>query len=158
MRADEQPASQTGRMRYIGGESMDPIGLKAELQLCELFMTLDNEELELLISHGTVEELPRGKILYMKGQKSDSTFCYLISGSVNIVAKDGHVVKEIPEGKVLGEVALSDPNQIRTVTVITKEPTEIIVWNVETIKEEIPVLWKKLLKLAWKTISEYYEE
>jgi CRP-like cAMP-binding protein len=137
---------------------MDMVGLKASLQLCELFLTLTDEELDLLIAHGTVEELPRGKILYMKGAKSDNTFCFLNSGAVNVVAKDGHVVKEIPEGKVLGEVALSDPNQIRTVTVITKEPSEIIVWNAKTIKKKIPALWKKLLKLAWKTISEYYEE
>ncbi len=137
---------------------MDLVGLKASLQLCELFVTLDSEELDVLIQHGTVEELPRGKILYMKGAKSDDTFCFLDSGAVNIVAKDGHVVKEIPEGKVLGEVALSNPHQIRTVTVITKEPTEIIAWNAHTIKEKIPTLWKKLLKLAWKNISEYYEE
>ena len=137
---------------------MDLVGLKASLQLCELFVTLDNDELDVLIAHGTIEELPRGKILYMKGAKSDNTFCFLYSGAVNIVAKDGHVVKEIPEGKVLGEVALSNPHQIRTVTVITKEPTEIIVWDAKTIKEKIPALWKKLLKLAWKNISEYYEE
>lgn len=137
---------------------MDMVGLKASLQLCELFLTLNDEELDLLITYGRIEELPRGKILYMKGAKSDNTFCFLISGAVNVVAKDGHVVKEIPEGKVLGEVALSNPHQIRTVTVITKEPTEIIVWNAQTIKTKIPALWKKLLKLAWKNISEYYEE
>jgi CRP-like cAMP-binding protein len=137
---------------------MNLIELKTELQLCELFLTLNDEELELLISHGTIEQLPRGKILYMKGAKSDNTFCYLISGAVNIVANDGSVVKEISEGKVLGEVALSDPNQVRTVTVITKEASEILVWNAQAIKEDIPALWKKLLKLAWKTISEYYEE
>ena len=79
---------------------MDLMGLKASLQLCELFLTLDSEELDLLIQHGTVEELPCGKILYMKGAKSDNTFCFLDSGAVNIVAKDGHVVKEISEGKV----------------------------------------------------------
>lgn len=137
---------------------MDLVDLKASLQLCELFLTLDDAELDLLMAHGTMEELPRGKILYMKGAKSDNTFCFLYSGAVNIVAKDGHVVKEIPEGKVLGEVALSNPHQIRTVTVITKEPTEIMVWNAETIKAKIPALWKKLLKLAWKNISAYYEE
>jgi CRP-like cAMP-binding protein len=120
---------------------MNLIELKNELQLCELFLTLNDEELELLISHGTIEQLPRGKILYMKGAKSDNTFCYLISGAVNIVAKDGSVVKEISEGKVLGEVALSDPNQVRTVTVITKEASEILVWNAQAIKEDIPALW-----------------
>ena len=36
--------------------------------------------------------------------------------------------------------------------------TEIITWNVNEIKDAIPGLWKKLLKLAWKSIREYYEE
>lgn len=137
---------------------MDIYGLKADLQLCELFSTLDTEDLQLLIAHGTIKDLPRGKIMYMKGSKSDDTFCFLVSGKVNVVAKDGHVVKEIGEGEVLGEVALSDPNKTRTVTVITKEPTQVLEWNVNEIKDKIPGLWKKLLKLAWKNISEYYEE
>jgi CRP-like cAMP-binding protein len=137
---------------------VDPAVIKADLQLCELFTTLDNDELQLLIAHGTVKDLPRGKILYMKGMKSDDTFCFILNGAVDIVAKDGHVVKEIPSGEVVGEVALSNPQQTRSVTVITKEPTEIIEWNVNEIKTTIPILWKKLLKLAWKNISEYYEE
>lgn len=137
---------------------MDRESLKVDLQLCQLFTSLDDDDLEVLIDHGTAKELPRGKILYMKGSKSDDTFCFLISGSVNIVAKDGHVVKEIPSGEVLGEVALSDPSKARSITVITREPTEIYEWNIEEIKDKIPGLWKKLLKLAWKNISEYYEE
>jgi signal-transduction protein with cAMP-binding, CBS, and nucleotidyltransferase domain len=137
---------------------VDVESLSADLQLCELFSTLEPEEIKTLIAHGTMKEIPRGKILYMKGSQSDDTFCFLIAGAVNVVAKDGHVVKEIPEGSVIGEVALSNPHKLRTVTVITKEPSETIEWNANVIKEKIPTLWKKLLKLAWKTISEYYEE
>lgn len=137
---------------------MDVDSVKTALQLCELFTSLDENDLDVLMKNGEVKQLPRGKILYMKGAKSDDTFCLIVSGCVNVVAKDGHVVKEIGESEVLGEVALSNPYQIRTVTVIAKEPTEILEWNINHIKEKIPGLWKKLLKLAWKKMSDYYEE
>ena len=137
---------------------MDVDSVKTALQLCELFTSLDESDLDVLMKNGEVKQLPRGKILYMKGAKSDDTFCLIVSGSMNVVAKDGHVVKEIGESEVLGEVALSNPYQIRTVTVIAKEPTEILEWNINHIKEKIPGLWKKLLKLAWKKMSDYYEE
>jgi CRP-like cAMP-binding protein len=137
---------------------MDVDSVKTALQLCELFTSLDDSDLDVLMKNGEVKELPRGKILYMKGAKSDDTFCLIVSGSMNIVAKDGHVVKEIGESEVIGEVALSNPYKIRTVTVIAKEPTEILEWNINHIKEKIPGLWKKLLKLAWKKMSDYYEE
>jgi len=137
---------------------MDVDSVKTALQLCELFTSLDGGDLDVLMENGEVKELPRGKILYMKGAKSDDTFCLVVSGSINVVAKDGHVVKEIGESELIGEVALSNPYQTRTVTVIAKEPTEILEWNINHIKEKIPGLWKKLLKLAWKKMNTYYEE
>ena len=71
-----------------------------------------------------------------------------------------HAVRgqELGVGEVIGEIALSDPHHIRTVNVIAKEPTLVLEWNVNHIKGKIPVLWKKLLKLAWKNIRNYYEE
>jgi CRP-like cAMP-binding protein len=137
---------------------MDVKVVKTTLKQCELFKTFDDEEIEVLMLHGQMKELPRGKIIYLKGQKSDDTFCAILSGAVNIVAKDGHVVREIGRSQVIGEVALSNPHRMRTATVITKEPVELLEWNVNQIKEKIPILWKKLLKLAWQDISNYYEE
>jgi len=137
---------------------METKALQTALQRCELFSTLNDGELEDLIKQGQLKQLPRGKILYLKGQKSDDTFCFILSGGVNIVAKDGHIVKELGQNIVVGEVALSNPYQTRTVTVITRDPTDILEWNVKQVKEKIPELWKKLLKLAWKDMSEYYEE
>jgi CRP-like cAMP-binding protein len=137
---------------------MDLEHVKTALEQCELFSSLDESELDVLMQNGQIKQLPRGKILYMKGQQSDDTFCLIVSGSVNIVAKDGHVVKEMGSGEVIGEVALSNPYQTRTVTVITNDPAEILEWNINHIKDQIPGLWKKLLKLAWKKMSDYYEE
>ena len=137
---------------------MDVTTVKAVLKKCELFRNLEDDELDVLIANGQFKEVPRGKILYMKGEKSNDTFCAIIAGRVNVVARDGHVVREVGSEEVIGEVALTDPNHIRTVTVIAKDPTELCEWNVNQIKDQIPGLWKKLLKLAWKKITSYYEE
>lgn len=137
---------------------MDAQTLKTILRKNDLFNTLANDELDVLIENGSIREFLRGKIIYMKGEKSNDTFCLILSGNVNIVAAGGNILKEMGSGEVLGEIALSDPHHIRTVNVIAKEPTLVLEWNVNHIKGKIPVLWKKLLKLAWKNIRNYYEE
>lgn len=137
---------------------MDAQTLKTILRKNDLFNTLANDELDVLIENGSIREFLRGKIIYMKGEKSNDTFCLILSGSVNIVAAGGNILKEMGSGEVIGEIALSDPHHIRTVNVIAKEPTLVLEWNVNHIKGKIPVLWKKLLKLAWKNIRNYYEE
>ena len=130
---------------------------KALVKQCELFQGLDDTDLDILVVHSRMRQLPRGKILYRKGEQSNDTFCLLISGKVDIVAKDGHIVKERGPGDIIGEIALSSPYRTRTVSVITQEPIEILEWNINHIKDKIPGLWKKLLKLAWEHMREYYE-
>ncbi len=132
--------------------------VKASLKDCVLFKTFDDFELEVLMVHGQLKKISAGKILYMKGEESNDTFCLIISGNVDIVGKGGQIVREMGSSEVIGEIALSDPNRARTVNVITKTSTEILEWNVNNIRDKIPGLWKKLLKLAWRHISEYYEE
>lgn len=132
--------------------------VKAMLKECELFSSLDDAEVDLLMTYGQIKQIHGGKILYMKGEKSNDTFCLIVSGSVDIVGKGGRIVRTMESGNVVGEIALSNPHHIRTVNVITKKPTEVLEWNVNHIKDKIPGLWKKLLKLAWKHISHYYEE
>ncbi len=132
--------------------------MKALVRQCKLFQGLNETELDILVANSQMRKISRGKILYRKGEKSNDTFCLLISGGVNIVAKDGRIVKELGPGEIIGEVALSNPYQTRTVSVIAKDPIEILEWNVNHIKGKIPALWKKLLKLAWEHMRDYYEE
>ena len=131
---------------------------KALVRQCKLFQGFDEAELDILVAHSQLRQVPRGKLLYRKGEQSNDTFCLLISGKVDIVAKDGHVVKELSAGEVIGEIALSNPYKTRTVSVITKDPVEFLEWNINHIKTKIPSLWKKLLKLAWEHMQSYYEE
>jgi len=131
---------------------------KAIVRQCALFKELSDAELEILVAHSQMREMPRGKILYRKDEQSNDTFCLIISGKVDIVGREGRVVKAVGSGEVLGEIALSNPYKTRTASVITKEPVELLEWNIKHIKDKIPGLWKKLLKLAWTHMREFYEE
>ena len=131
---------------------------KAIVRQCQLFKELSDDDLEILVAHSQMREVPRGKILYRKDEKSNDTFCLIISGQVDIVGREGRVVKVVGSGEVIGEIALSNPYKTRTANVITKEPVELLEWNIKHVKDKIPGLWKKLLKLAWAHMREFYED
>ena len=131
---------------------------KAIVRQCQLFQELSDADLEILVAHSQMREVPRGKILYRKDEKSNDTFCLIISGKVDIVGREGRVVKVVGPGEVIGEIALSNPYKTRTANVITKEPVELLEWNIKHVKDKIPGLWKKLLKLAWAHMREFYED
>ncbi len=80
---------------------MDEQTLKTILRKNELFNTLHDDELNVLIENGTIREFLRGKIIYMKGEQSNDTFCLIISGNVNIVATGGNILKEMGSGEAL---------------------------------------------------------
>lgn len=128
------------------------------LKDCKLFTDLDDSSVDTLVFLAYTKQFPEGEIIYRKGENSNDTFGMIVSGSVNLIAKDGHVFKNVGSKEIIGEIALSDPNHKRTVTVTTAEPTEIFEWDVKHIKEKFPDIWKKLVKLAWEHISDYYED
>jgi hypothetical protein len=43
-------------------------------------------------------------------------------------------------------------------TVEAATDTEILEWDVNHVKQEVPGLWKNLVKLAWEHMREYYED
>lgn len=131
---------------------------KAIVRQCKLFQELSDDDLDVLVAHSQIREVPRGKILYRKDEKSNDTFCLIISGKVDIVGREGRVVKVVGSGEVIGEIALSNPYKTRTANVITKEPVELLEWNIKHVKDKVPGLWKKLLKLAWAHMREFYED
>ena len=128
------------------------------LKDCPVFQDMDDSNLDTLVFLAYTKQFAEGETIYQKGEKSDDKFSMIVSGSANIIAKDGHIVNTVGRTNVIGEIALSDTRHTRTLTVITTEPTEILEWDVNHIKEKFPVIWKKLVKLAWEHLSQYYED
>lgn len=130
----------------------------AVLKNSPVFGGLEETLLDTLLFLSYTKQFAAGETIYVKGEPSNDRFGLILAGSVNIITKQGGVFKVVSVGQVIGEIALSDPNHKRTVTVTAAEPTEILEWDVNHVKQEIPGVWKNLVKLAWEHMREYYED
>ena len=128
------------------------------LKTSKVFQNLGDETLDTLMFLSYTRDFAEGDTIYIKGEPSNDRFGLILSGSVHIVTKNGKVFKVVSSGDVIGEIALSDPNHKRTMTVEAATATQILEWDVNHIKQEVPGLWKNLLKLAWEHMREYYED
>lgn len=138
---------------------MDINHIMPVVKKCKLFSGLDESQLDTLVFLAYTKQFSEGDAIYTKGQASNNRFCMIISGGANIVSRDGDIVKVVGIGQVIGEIALSDPNRKRTVTVTAAGSTEVLEWDINHIKEEeLPGVRKKLVKLAWEHMREYYED
>ena len=112
-----------------------------------LFKGLSHTQVHYIIMAGSLIEIETGKILFHKGDPSDSMFV-IISGSVDIVdsvtdPKTGQecnnpiLINQLKIGEVLGEMGFlrSVP---RSATAITTEPVELLQIN-----------WKMIKRLQW---------
>jgi len=128
------------------------------MQHSRVFGSLEPSQLDTLVFLSYEKLFAQGETIYFKGQASDDKFGLIITGAVHVLKKDGSVFKRLQPGDVIGEIALSDPNQKRTMTVVAANPTEILEWEATHVKKETPDIWKKLVKLAWEHMSEFYED
>ena len=124
----------------------------------KIFENLGDEMLDTLMFLSYPRDFAGGDTIYIQGEPSNNRFGLILSGSVHIITKEGKVFKVVSSGDVIGEIALSDPNQKRTMTVEAATNTEILEWDVSHIKQQVPGLWKNLVRLAWEHMREYYED
>jgi len=59
--------------------------------------------------------------------------------------------------EIIGEIGATSPQNKRTVTVRTLEPTSLLEWEIKHIGTRWPALLKKLKDQAWKHLAQYYE-
>ncbi len=121
---------------------------KKVLRENELFLDLDDSTLETLIRYARTKLLSTGDMLYKKGEVSNGTFCAIIFGSLKVVLPGGQVIKISKSGQVMGEVAVATLQKKRSADVIATEPTSILEWTFNEIKDKVPLLERKFEKLA----------
>lgn len=128
------------------------------LKTSNVFHDLEESMLDTLMFLSYTKTFNEGDTIYIKGEPSNDRFGIILSGKVNIITGEGKVFTTVGSGDVIGEIALSDPNHKRTMTVEAFTDTEILEWDVNHVKKEVPGLWKRLVKLAWEHMREYYED
>lgn len=131
--------------------------VKKLLKKAPCFKELSEKDLTILAQNGDLKRLNAGAFIYRKGDPSEGRFCMIITGRAGITAEQEQVVKTIGPGEVLGEIAITSPQNVRTATVKTLEPTNLLEWDVNALKANMPALMRKLKEQAWKRLSDFYE-
>ena len=123
------------------------------LQRCELFKGLGQKQVDFLRDNSNLRSFSADEIVYERGQESGGTFALIGSGRISVVAENGFVLKELGPGEIIGEVGVTTPQERRTVTITAVEPTEILEWRIDDVREEVPQLVQGLKDLAWKRMK-----
>jgi CRP-like cAMP-binding protein len=136
---------------------MERSEIKEIVRKSEMFSTLDDDELDLLLYYGDEKRFPSGETLYRAGEAAAGTFCLVLRGTIEIVAETDRLIRKMGVGEVIGEIGVTSPQSKRTVTARTAEPSFLLEWHVGYIKEHWPGIMKKLKDQAWKHLANYYE-
>jgi CRP-like cAMP-binding protein len=129
---------------------------KKVLRENELFEDLDDKILGTLITYANAKLLSKDEILYRKGEEANDTFCIIIFGSVKIVGDAGQELAVLKRGKVMGEIGVMGMQHRRSADVVALEPTSILEWTFNDVKDKAPSLMKKLQKLALANLRNYH--
>jgi diguanylate cyclase (GGDEF)-like protein len=108
-----------------------------------LFNGLSRTQIHYIIMAGTLRKIPAGKVLFRKGEPSDS-MCAIISGAMDVVELENDdeeimehgIYKQLNqagEGDILGEMGLLR-GVPRSATVIATEPCDYLEINLKMIK------------------------
>ena len=115
------------------------------LQTVPLFRTLSKHDLDHIATIADEVESSPGEVLMRQGE-AGREFMLIVSGCVR-VERNGEVIARRGAGEFLGEMALLD-GQGRTATVITEEPSHLLVihWSrFWPLMESVPELQRKIL-------------
>jgi CRP-like cAMP-binding protein len=136
---------------------MERSEIKEVVQKSEIFSTLDDDELDLLLYYSDEKRFPTGETIYRTGEAAEGKFCLILRGTIEIVTGTDEVIRKMGVGEVIGEIGATSPQSKRTVTARTAEPTWLLEWHVGYIKDHWPAIMKKLKEQAWKRLANYYE-
>src|SRR5579875_2481259 len=107
---------------------MTATSLIAALQRIALFSGLPEEQLAILAKYALHQHLPRGQIVFNRGDHGDRAFV-IMNGTVDLVIEsaDGRelILSRLGAGEHFGEMALVDDLQ-RSATARTATPTELV--------------------------------
>ena len=129
------------------------------LKKTELFKTLSESQLNILLSHSSVESFPEGKTIFNQGEKAVRIYV-LVEGAVDLTIKTGEKIdfmtsKIEKEGAVFGMPTLIDPFQFN-VTAICSKPSKVLVLDADHIKKRIEEDPKMGMEVMKKLASIYF--
>jgi CRP-like cAMP-binding protein len=141
-----------------GGEEVRMVSAEW-LKKTELFGTLSESQLDILLSHSSVESFPEGKTIFRQGDEANHLYI-LIEGMVDLSVKTGEkfdflTSKVEKEGTAFGIPSLIEPFRYN-VTATYLKPSKVLVINAGRLKmdmEKDPTMGMEIMK---KLVSIYF--
>ncbi len=129
------------------------------LKKTELFGTLSESQLNLLLSHSSVESFPEGKIIFRQGDEANHLYI-LIEGMVDLSVKTGEKFdflssKIEKEGAAFGIPSLIEPFRYN-VTATCLKTSKVLVINAGRVKMDMEKDPKMGMEMMKKLASIYY--
>ena len=122
------------------------------LKKTELFKTLSESQLNILLSHSSVESFPEGKTIFRQGDEANHLYI-LVDGMVNLSVKTGEkfdflTSKIEKEGAAFGIPSLIEPFRYN-MTATCLKPSKVLVINAGRVKmdmEKDPKMGMEIMK------------
>ena len=110
------------------------------LKKTELFQTLDESQLNTLLSHSHADTFPQGEIIFTQGDEATRLFI-LIEGAVDLTVKTGEKIdfmtsKIEREGAVFGMPSMVAPYRYN-VTATCLKPSKVLTFEADRLKKEM---------------------
>jgi len=129
------------------------------LRKTELFGTLSESQLNLLLSHSSVESLPEGKTIFRQGDEANHLYI-LIEGAVDLSVKTGEkfdflTSKVEKEGAAFGIPSLIEPFRYNMTATCSKS-SKVLVINAGRVRMEMEKDPKMGMEIMKKLASIYF--
>jgi CRP-like cAMP-binding protein len=129
------------------------------LKKTELFGTLSESQLNILLSHSSVESFPDGKTIFRQGDEANHLYI-LIQGMVDLSVKTGEKIdfltsKIEKEGSAFGIPSLIEPFRYN-VTATCLKPSKVLVINAGHVKMDMERDPKMGMEIMKKLVSIYF--
>ncbi len=129
------------------------------LKKTELFGTLNDSQLNILLSYSSVESMPEGKIIFHQGDDANHLYL-LIEGMVDLSVKTGEKVdfltsKIEKEGSAFGIPSLIEPFRYN-VTATCLKPSKVLVIHAGHVKTEMERDPKMGMEIMKKLVTIYF--
>jgi CRP/FNR family cyclic AMP-dependent transcriptional regulator len=129
------------------------------LKKTELFRTLSDSQLSLLLSHSSVESFPEGETIFRQGDDANRLYI-LAEGSIDLSVKTGEKVdfltsKIEKEGSTFGIPSLIEPFRYN-VTASCLKPSKVFVIDAIRVRMEMERDPKMGVEILKKLVSIYF--
>jgi CRP-like cAMP-binding protein len=119
-----------------------------QLKRIPLFQDVPDEDLRVVTTFATAEEVPEGKVIVKEGDFANQ-FMAIEEGTAE-VTKNGEKVGELTAGDIFGEIGLLEKER-RSATVTATSRVKLIRierWELQRLKSKLPHIYKRIEELA----------